>query len=180
MPHFQYRIYDATRHFNNFGQNTSTNTHRATRNDIRTANNTMKPVSSFDNSLATTSTNIFVYSINNIESCIEHYNDFGEGIIGVASRAGNVASAAFSQDEKRLLAVGSDGVVVIRNLKLGNNIPYLEEVIDKSNRNDYQEDDYGTHYGEFAGSYAQDVMGVSDDVINDAFEGDPDAYWNID
>lgn len=124
--------------------------------------------------------NIFIYSTNNIESCIEHYNDFGEGIIGVASRAGNVASAAFSQDEKRLLAVGSDGVVVIRNLKLGNNIPYIEEVIDKSNRNDYQEDDYGTHYGEFAGSYAQDVMGVSDDVINDAFEGDPDAYWNID
>ena len=44
---------------------------------------------------------------------------------------------------------------------------------------DFQ-DDYGTHYGEFAGSYAQDVMGYSDDVINDAFEGDPDAYWNID
>lgn len=41
-------------------------------------------------------------------------------------------------------------------------------------------DDYGTHYGEFAGNYAQDVMGYSDDVINDAFEGDPDAYWNID
>lgn len=41
-------------------------------------------------------------------------------------------------------------------------------------------DDYGTHYGEFAGSYAQDVMGYSDDEINDAFEGDPDAYWNID
>jgi hypothetical protein len=40
--------------------------------------------------------------------------------------------------------------------------------------------DYGSHYGEFAGSYAQDVMGYSDDVINDAFEGDPDAYWNID
>ena len=39
---------------------------------------------------------------------------------------------------------------------------------------------YGRHYGEFAGSYAQDVMGYSDDVINDAFEGDPDAYWNID
>jgi len=41
-------------------------------------------------------------------------------------------------------------------------------------------DDYGTHYGEYAGSYAQNVMGYSDDVINDAFEGDPDAYWNID
>lgn len=41
-------------------------------------------------------------------------------------------------------------------------------------------DDYGTHYGEYAGSYAQDVMGYSDDVIDDAFEGDPDMYWNID
>lgn len=39
---------------------------------------------------------------------------------------------------------------------------------------------YGCHYGEFEGAYAQDVMGYSDDVINDAFEGDPDAYWNTD
>lgn len=44
----------------------------------------------------------------------------------------------------------------------------------------YEDDDYGTHYGEYAGSYAQDVMDYSDDVINDAFEGDPDMYWNID
>lgn len=47
--------------------------------------------------------------------------------------------------------------------------------------NDYSEqNDYGTHYGEYAGYYAQDVEGYSDDVIDDAFEGDPDAYWNID
>lgn len=39
---------------------------------------------------------------------------------------------------------------------------------------------YGTSYGKYAGSYAQDVMGYSDDVIDDVFEGDPDAYWNID
>ena len=44
--------------------------------------------------------------------------------------------------------------------------------------NDY--DDYGTHYGEYAGTYAQDVAGYSDDAIDDAFDGDPDAYWNID
>lgn len=35
-------------------------------------------------------------------------------------------------------------------------------------------------YSEFEGSYAQEVMGYSDETINDAFEGDPDAYWNID
>lgn len=39
---------------------------------------------------------------------------------------------------------------------------------------------YGKHYGEYAGTYAQDVAGYSDDVINDAFDGEPDAYWNID
>lgn len=36
------------------------------------------------------------------------------------------------------------------------------------------------HYGEYAGSYVQDEMGYSDEDINDAFDGDPDAYWNID
>ena len=41
-------------------------------------------------------------------------------------------------------------------------------------------DDYGREYGEYSGSYAQDVAGYSDDVINDAFEGDPEIYWNID
>lgn len=42
------------------------------------------------------------------------------------------------------------------------------------------EDNYGSHYGEYAGTYAQDVAGYSDDVINDAFDGEPAAYWNID
>lgn len=45
---------------------------------------------------------------------------------------------------------------------------------------DDYEDNYGSHYGEYAGTYAQDVAGYSDDVINDAFDGEPDAYWNID
>ena len=40
---------------------------------------------------------------------------------------------------------------------------------------EYFPDDYGTHYGEFAGCYAQNEMGYSDNVINDAFDGDPDA-----
>ena len=35
-------------------------------------------------------------------------------------------------------------------------------------------------YNEYNGSYAQDVMGFSDETIGDAFDGDPDAYWNID
>ena len=47
-------------------------------------------------------------------------------------------------------------------------------------QDDSDEEVYGTHYGKYAGTYAQDVAGYSDDVIDDAFDGDPDAYWNID
>ena len=47
-------------------------------------------------------------------------------------------------------------------------------------QDDSYEEEYGTHYGKYAGTYAQDVAGYSDDVIDDAFDGDPDAYWNID
>lgn len=35
-------------------------------------------------------------------------------------------------------------------------------------------------YGQYAGSYAQDCEGLSDDFINDVLDGCPDAYWNID
>lgn len=44
----------------------------------------------------------------------------------------------------------------------------------------YSDDDCGASYDEFAGLYAQDVAGYSDEDIYDAFDGDPDAYWNID
>lgn len=37
-------------------------------------------------------------------------------------------------------------------------------------------DDYGSKYGEYVGSYVSEVKYYSDD----AFYGDPDAYWNID
>ncbi len=35
-------------------------------------------------------------------------------------------------------------------------------------------------YDKYSGSYAQDEMGYSDDDIDTIFEGDPNAYWNID
>ena len=35
-------------------------------------------------------------------------------------------------------------------------------------------------YERYAGSYAQDEMGYSDDDIDTIFDGDPSAYWNID
>lgn len=59
--------------------------------------------------------------------------------------------------------------------------PIVEDE-DHDSADDYDNDiyDYGTHYGDFAGTYAQEYGGLSDDAIYDAFDGDPDAYWNID
>lgn len=41
---------------------------------------------------------------------------------------------------------------------------------------DYEEDTFECYNG----SYAQDEMGYSDDDIDTIFDGEPDAYWNID
>lgn len=35
-------------------------------------------------------------------------------------------------------------------------------------------------YERYNGTYAQDVEGWSDQDIDDVFDGEPDAYWNID
>jgi hypothetical protein len=55
-----------------------------------------------------------------------------------------------------------------------------EDYFDEDYGNEDYAEEYGTHYGEYQGTYAQDIAGFSDDVINDAFDGEPDAYWNID
>ena len=43
-------------------------------------------------------------------------------------------------------------------------------------------DDEDDYYGrdKYTGIYAHDVEGFSDDDIDAAFDGCPDAYWNID
>ena len=52
----------------------------------------------------------------------------------------------------------------------------------KEDMYDYDFDDYDNDftYDRYRGSYAQDIAGWSDQDIDDAFDGDPDAYWNID
>lgn len=35
-------------------------------------------------------------------------------------------------------------------------------------------------YGKYSGNYVQDVLGYSDNFIDDALGGEPSAYWNID
>jgi len=50
----------------------------------------------------------------------------------------------------------------------------IEAEHDKPIDNEY------SSYEKYSGSYAQDEMGYSDDDIDTIFDGNPDAYWNID
>lgn len=58
-------------------------------------------------------------------------------------------------------------------------IEYESEDYSSYDDNEYHNDNYD-EFGRYRGSYAQDVMGYSDDDIDTIFDGDPDAYWNID
>ena len=77
-----------------------------------------------------------------------------------------------------------DSIVAVKD-KIEKRIPIAEFSSNSQTDNiDYDNDSYNDeeirHYEEYAGSYAQDYMGFSDEDINDAFDGDPEAYWNID
>lgn len=47
-------------------------------------------------------------------------------------------------------------------------------------RNREWDEEQGIRYSHYEGSYASDIGGYDDDTIDSAFDGDPDAYWNID
>ena len=78
---------------NNYSQNTGLNTHRYTRNDIRTAENNLNPDSGNSNSKLMTSTNIYIYSNNCIIGMIQSF------------------SISESRTINKLQAVGWEGVV---------------------------------------------------------------------
>lgn len=52
-----------------------------------------------------------------------------------------------------------------------------EDYYDEDYRESYQDE---KTYDRYRGTWAQDVEGYSDDEIDDIFDGDPSAYWNID
>lgn len=74
--------------------------------------------------------------------------------------------------------------IVVETSNCRKYIP-IASLISKDEDSDYFSESYDScaeeqTYDEYSGSYAQDVMGFSDETICDAFDGDPDAYWNID
>ena len=64
------------------------------------------------------SCDIYIASINNPGKHLCHFNDHGSSIVGTGVRRETVATASFSSDERKILSVSNDGVVVIRNLHL--------------------------------------------------------------
>ena len=63
--------------------------------------------------------------------------------------------------------------------------PALPDRKVKKQMKDYEEEDENywnerETYEEYNGTYVQDVMGWSDQDIDDVLDGEPDAYWNID
>lgn len=67
------------------------------------------------------STDVYIRAIDDptqdICPVINDLSDYGEGISGTLTRS-TTASCSFSADNKKLMMVGSDGVVIIRNLYL--------------------------------------------------------------
>ena len=74
--------------------------------------------------------------------------------------------------------------IIVEDSGSRKHIPFeeLREKLDGTSWSDIVSNIYEERptYNEYNGSYTQDVMGYSDQTICDAFEGDPDAYWNID
>lgn len=68
----------------------------------------------------------------------------------------------------------------ICKLRKYNVLEYKERKRSRENSYDFLYDrDYDT-YERYSGTYAQDEAGYSDDDIDTIFDGDADAYWNID
>lgn len=59
---------------------------------------------------------------------------------------------------------------------------FISESEWRNSNSKQHEDDYEEResYGRYSGTHAQDVEDLSDNFIDDVFDGDPDAYWNID
>ena len=68
----------------------------------------------------------------------------------------------------------------MRNQRIAEFENLEDEDYEEFDNRSFYDDCESPTYGRYAGSYAQDEMGYSDDDIDTIFDADPDAYWNID
>lgn len=70
------------------------------------------------------STKVIVTAVNNVKNELYEFNDLADGGISDSPKSSNptsVASVSFSCDNSKLMMVGEDGVIVIRNLPYKDN-----------------------------------------------------------
>lgn len=104
--------------------------------------------------------------------CIQNLESFG--LSAAAMEVAKSKASFFADVEEVNVDRIADGITQKHRLE-------REQAWDDAYGNDYYEEDfYPEHYGAYAGSYAQDVEGLSDEFIDDVLGGDPDCYWNID
>lgn len=92
-----------------------------------------------------------------------------------------IESKPISEQEE----VGSweDGMSIVKDFPHFLSEEELYDDYDNNHDNDNCDEEFwheAPTYGRYAGSYAQEEMGYSDDDIDTIFDGDPSAYWNID
>ncbi len=92
---------------------------------------------------------------------------------GYKSSERNICSKPIDEAEER--GIWDEISSVYRNIYDDDDDDEYEEDCD-----DYSYDRDEPTYDRYNGSYAQDEMGYSDDDIDTIFDGDPDAYWDID
>ena len=94
----------------------------------------------------------------------------------------------FNQVAEHLMSLGACsvfGLFLAKKINPDYNTSnsFCPEDFEDDEEPDYYVEDYFDEeetYEQYSGSYAQDVEGYSDQDIDDIFDGDPDAYWNID
>lgn len=92
----------------------------------------------------------------------------------VKSNERNICSKPL--DESEDVGTWDDNSSIYRDIYDGEDDDEYEE----GDFDNYSSDEEEPTYDRYNGSYAQDEMGYSDDDIDTIFDGDPDAYWNID
>ncbi len=73
------------------------------------------------------SCDIYIADTENPQEPLCHFHDHGAGIKGTCAMRETIASASFSADDKKILSVSQDGVVVVRNLHLDNDFMSANE-----------------------------------------------------
>lgn len=132
-------------------------------------------IDGFDNGLARVKKDIVINGIKNNGSKWGLIDENGKEILPI--EYDDIWN--FYGKERTTTKIVKDGVGTVISFKKLLGIEKQQNNYDSSLYNE-EYDDYGTHYDEYVGTYAQDVEGYSDEVIDDAFDGEPDAYWNID